>query len=106
MSGHGEKISLKEESDSLPSKVHFDSLVGGIEDLRFDENVLSIDLPTTQSLENTSLNEVVAKHMDTKIASVSDTKIDTRETFKCLYSKTFYSPELTKCFSMIVLSDM
>jgi hypothetical protein len=42
--GHGEKCSLKEESNALPSNLHLDSLAGGTEDLRFDQNALSVDL--------------------------------------------------------------
>lgn len=45
----------------------------------------------SKSLENISINEIVLKHMDNKIAFMWDTKIDTSETFWELYSETFYS---------------
>lgn len=39
----------------------------------------------TQSFEHISLNEVVPKHMDTKISLVSNANIYTRDTFWDLY---------------------
>ena len=53
--------------------------MGIIENLYFYQSELSIDVSTTQSLENISL-KVVPMHMNTKISLVFDTKIDTKET--------------------------
>ena len=94
---------LDVELDSFLLDVNIDSFVGGTENLRFDQNAY---LSTNQSLENIYLNGVVP---DTKFTSVSDTCISTRNTFRKLYSKTFYSlyPNLfTKHDGMILIDDL
>lgn len=91
MLGNGERYYLKKESDSLPSAGHFDSLIGGTKNPSFDQNTLLVDWLTNQSLENISINEVVPEHMGIEIASMSNAKIDIRDTFWELYSETFYS---------------
>lgn len=77
--------------DALSFDVHLDSLVGGIENISFDQNEISFDLLTTKSLENNALNEVVPEHIDTKITLELDTNIHKRETFWKLYFEAFYS---------------
>lgn len=88
MEYHGEGCSLKEESNALPSISLLDSIVGGIENMFFDQYALSIDFSTTQSLEIIVVNEVVPEHMDIDICLVLVTNIDTRETFWNMYSET------------------
>ena len=56
----------------------------------FDQNTLSVDLAKTLSLENIDFNEVVLEHIEIEISSVLNANIDIRETFRDLYSQTFY----------------
>jgi hypothetical protein len=85
------KDELNEDSNALPPNVHFESLEGGKHNLGFDQILVSIDLSSTLSLEKIILNEVVLEHVDTKVTSMIDIKIDSREDFQHLYSKTSYS---------------
>lgn len=74
------KDELDVQPDAFPFEVHLELLVGGTKNSSFDKNTLSYDLSTTRSLEKNPLNEVVPKHMETKIASMSNTKFDIRDT--------------------------
>ena len=87
--------------------IHLDSLVGETKNFSFDKNSLSFDLSTKQGLEKIVVNEVVPEEMDTKIASMSHTNIDTMVTFQELYSETFFSlyPNLFIETNAIVLND-
>lgn len=79
-----------DELGDFHPEVHFDSLARGRENLSFEQNILSIDLSKNYSLENIALNYIFPEHMDTKFASVSDTRIVTRDTFWEFYFDNFY----------------
>ena len=88
---------LNEYFDALLPDVHLDPLERGINNLGFDQNSVLVDFSLNQGLENIVLNEVVAEHFDVEVTSISYIKIDTRETFKHLFSETLYSLYLVAC---------
>ena len=104
--GDSMKGELDVELGSLTLDVHFDSLVGGIENLNFHQNALLVYV-STESLEIIALNEGVPQHMDTKISLVSDTKINTSDTFQNMYSETLHSlyPDLFTGNDGMLLND-
>lgn len=108
MLGNGNNFSLKEESNVFPFEFHFDSLVGGTKDIMFDKKSSPNDLLGNRSLENIALNDLFfPEHMDIKVSSVLDAKIDIRETFQDLYSEVFYSlcPDLFNETHGMLFSD-
>ena len=91
---------------AFPFDVHLDSLVRGTNNLSFDQYTLSVDLSSTHSFENIALNQFVPKNMDTEIASVSDTKIDTCTMRPYIHCTLIYSLKLIECCSVIIFLGM